>query len=278
MQDPADIANRSLDALGAPERIGTLLDGTDVSEAARRAYGPLLRQLLRAAHWNFSRKSAPLELLGDATGATLDPRGNPISNAVESPWTYAYAWPPDALKARWMPYSGIQGMPSPPLLTNMTANPPIPLMPTRFLVSTSDQFPVPVGDATVEGIGLTERKIVLADQQNALLVYTKLVPTIEMWDPLFAEAMVAVMAERLAMVAIRDRKEAIAMRNAQIAIAKGIIADARVSDGNEGWETTDHIPDWISGRIGVLGPGWPGGPGVLFYGWDAFSFSAGSAF
>src|SRR5438045_2330902 len=118
---PGDIVNRAFDALGLGFALGTLEDGTPESEPARRAYGPALRQLLRAAHWNFARKSGALQLLGDAAGQTRDPAtGTPISTQVEPPWRFAYAWPIDGVAARWLPWQ-MASSGSVPLMTNLAA-------------------------------------------------------------------------------------------------------------------------------------------------------------
>lgn len=298
---PADVVNRAYDALGSTKIIGSIMDGTKDSEAARRAYGLTLRQLLRAANWNFARKQAALQLLGDASGQS------DVSDVVEQPWLYAYAWPIDGVKARFVPWNndltngGIPG--------NNTAIPPVPLttdpnpaprmarlIPTRFLVGSSDQYPVVIGQAdwdnlpdAVEGAGPINRTIILSNVPQATLVYTRLVLDIEEWDPLFAGAMDATLAAKLAMVVVEDKKFARVLRDEQIAIAKEAIKQARIADGNEGWSTTDHMPDWITARsssgYGIGWGGWGGfGAGVfdniglLWGGWDSMSFPDGSSF
>jgi hypothetical protein len=87
-----------------------------------------------------------------------------------------------------------------------------------------------------------------------------------------------------------DKKFALQLRAQQIAIAKDAIMQARVSDGDEGWNTVDHTPDWIAirGRGGSrwgAGGLWGGyadgggdGLGVLGYGWGSCSFADGSAY
>lgn len=288
------MVNRALDGMGAGTIIGDLTDGTPVSEAARRHYGPTLRGILRAAHWNFARKRASLLLLGDATGQTLAPNGEAMSNAVEPPWTYAYAWPIDGAKARWVPWQPPGGVPNNssgvPLTTGTVQAPYYDPMPARFLVSSSDQFPMVSGQvdwdnlpdlARTEGVGLVARRIVLTDVPEAQLVYTALVTEIEQWDPLFGQAFVAALGERLCMVAIADRKAAMLERAAQISLAKKALIEARVANGNEAGfpQTTDHTPDWIRARSGGwAGPGWGGGPGYAWLGWDGYAFSDGSVF
>lgn len=297
---PQDIVNRALDALGAGTVIGDFSDGTKESEWARRNYTPIIRQILQSAHWNFARKRAPLELKADASGQTLDPAtGEPISTAVEPPWTYAYAWPVDGVQLRWLPWlppasNPIGQTPPVPLTTGATQTPWYPPMPARFLVATTDQFPPVVGQADwtnlpdltgTEGVGLTGRRIILTDVPNAEAVYTQAVMDPNQWDPLMQQAAVACLAERAAVAVLPDRKIAVAERAAQIALAKRALTEARVANGNDAGfpQTTNHQPSWITGRNGGglwRGP-WGAQTGNLGYdyiGWGGYAFSDGSVF
>lgn len=286
---PADPVNQALDAL-AVVPIGSLGDGTPVSEAARRHYGQTLRQLLRSAHWSFARKQAALLLLGDASGQTPD-----AGTIVEPPWQYAYAWPNDGVQAIWMPWQ----MPAAPvapipqmtgLATTVTA---ITSRPARFLISSSEQYPIAAGQldwslmpdlSGIEGQGLRARRVVLTNVSNATLVYTKLALEIEEWDSLFREAFVSALAARLAITVVEDKKLAFTLRQQQIALAKDTLAAARAATANDAGfpKNVDHVPDWFMARRGGAGGWWPGwdaaGPGMLFQGWQSFSFPDGSVF
>ncbi len=305
LQPPAIIVNQALDSIGCSDQIiGDVTDGSMVGEAARRNYGQVLRQLLRTAHWPFARKMAVLTLLGDNTGQTPT-----VTTFVEQPWTYAYAWPIDAVQGRWLPFGYLQsanGVPSTPTGLPLTGSsiplPTYPLAPGRFLVSSSDQYPIETGTIgwdqlpdlrRTEGLGPTNRKVILSDCPNAMFVYTRLVTVIEEWDDLFRQAMVALIGLMLAPVAIEDPKERLAQRNAMIGIAKNIIADARVAAGNEaGYPmSTDFEASWIQARnFGAGAAGWGGlgfggfgglggwgGAGSCYCDWQSFSF-CGSVF
>src|SRR5262249_14663891 len=113
---PEDVVNQALDLLpGNTVTIGSLDDGKEESELARRWYGQTLRGLLRAAHWDWARKKAPLLLLGASPNAAqqlVNTNTQPyeptnVSPFVERPWWYAYAWPVDGVRARWLPWTGI---------------------------------------------------------------------------------------------------------------------------------------------------------------------------
>ncbi len=297
LQSGAVIVNQALIALGQPGKIiGDLTDGTVVSESARYVYGQGLRQLLRTAHWPFARKYAKLNLLADATGQStaVDPN---VSTFVECPWTYAYAWPIDAVQGRWMPLNYPNGGPAMPngvpLTTGQSALTQIPQIPGRFLVASSDQYPIEVGQVPwdqmpdlqrTEGLGPTNRKIILTDCCNAFFVYTRLVPVIEEWDGLFRQAMVGMMALALVPVAIDDARERMTQRDRMIPIVKNAIADARVASGNEAGypQGVDHQPNWITARSGGFYGSMPGGvqgfSGYTFYPWDTTMQWMGSVF
>lgn len=291
LQPPATIVNQALDSLGVPGKvIGDITDGTVVAESARRNYGQTLRQLLRANHWPFARKYAKLTLLGDATGNSLPD----ITKQVECPWTYAYAWPLDGVQGRWMPWNPPSAMPisstGVPLTTGDSALVQYGQAPARFLVSSSDLYPVEVGLVPwsqlpdlqrTEGLGPINRKIILTDVCEARFVYTRLVTVIEEWDDMFRQAMVASMAVVLAPVAIEDARIRTAERDKHIAIARNTLADARAAASNEaGYPmTTDHMPPWITARnagywgrdgIGMAGAG-VGGTLGIYLPWEPYS-------
>lgn len=302
---PQDQVNRALDQLPGANIIGSFGDGTPESEAARRAYGPSLRQLLRACHWNFIRKMAPMLLLADASGQTLDPgTGASISTAVEPPWLYCYGWPNDAVAVRWIPSQLNPSANSVPPVTNLNVAVGFNTgqRPARFLISSSDNFAAAVaGDGgppdwdnlpdldAIEGQGMVGRRVILTNvppgSQGALLVYSKLALDPNEWDPFFGEAFVSVLTQRLAIPVLgkTDPKLAIAIRDRQIGIARDMLTEARLHNGNEAGypQSFDHVPDWIRARRSSgsrSAYGYDDGPGVYGCGWDPFAFSDGSVY
>src|SRR5215472_1475834 len=305
MSDPATIANRVLDAIGwEGPSIGDLEEGTEQARPILRAYGNDLRQLLRTANWNFARKQAPMQLLADATGQTQG-----VGTIVPPPWVYEYAWPIDCVRARFVPHNPgamqnvpqftgsfptVQGPPIPGTvsmtgLNVITAN-NVRLVPARFLVTLDYNYPTTIGAITDwsqlsdlktgEGDGGTQRTVILTNVRNASLIYTALVVNPAEMDNLFVEAFVQLLASRVALSLTKDKKYALAIRAQAIASCKDAIKEARVSDGNENWATTEHMPDFL--RIRSAGPsfnmqyGWWGdGPGTFGYGWDTISFGDG---
>lgn len=288
---PSDIVNQAVDMLGQSGKIiGDITDGTPVAETARRNYGRALRQLLRTAPWDFARKQVVLELLGDATLQSAPP----VSTFVESPWAFCYAWPIDAVMGRWMPWNPTNAQPTVngvQITTGQSSLVPYSLIPGRFLVGSSDQYPIEVGSLAwdqlpdlqrTEGLGPVNRKVILTDCSCAHFVYTRLVTTIEEFDDLFRQALVTMMALTLAPVAIDDPKLAVSERDRLIPILKNAIADARVANGNESGypQSCDFEASFIRGRnyggYGLFGAGLGFGGGLGGFGsaggWDSMSF------
>lgn len=306
---PCDVANRALDAIGVPGWIGDLEEGTELAQAMLRVYGPSLRQLLRKAHWNFARRQVNLNLLVDSTGqTTLYQQQNNLPVTVGTgtvgmrPWIYSYSWPIDCVLARYVPISWCfngTGIPT----GNIGISPTIPIdgglpnvapyvkqQPSRFLVS-YDLIPNLIGAAPnpqaipdtsqLMGQALSGQTVILSNQSQATLIYTALATYPDQWDPLFSEAFVALLASRVAMK-LCEPKSAPAIRMQQIAIAEKALDQARVSDGDEGWNTIHKEASWIEirgrgdyqGGYGSWG-GVDGGLGVLGYGYDGGGLGGG---
>ena len=301
------VANRVLDSIGVATSIGDLQEGSREAQVLLRHYGAALRQLSRSAHWNALRRQAQLVLLNDASGQTTQwqqQQGVAVTVGTGTvgmrPWIFEYKWPTDCVKARFVPATdcynggtpaGNIALPSNPLMSGLGTQYYRQQVPTRFVV-TNDVVPNVTGAPTswasvpdtsqTMGQGLTSQTVVLSNQRFATLVYTALITYPDQWDPLFQEAFVALLASRVALVLVTDRKAALEVRKEQVAICKSALDQARVSDGNEGWFSNDLNPDWLRIRT-TGGRGWDrggGGPelGVLSYGWDTCGFSDGSAY
>lgn len=306
---PADICNRALDSIGhtTDKRIGDLQEGSRESIVLLRHYGAALRQILRAVHWNFARTQSPLTLLNDATGQTTaaqiaagqDPVTVGTGTVGQRPWIYEYAWPVNAVKARFVPvqmYNPSQAVPgnislpsTPPMTGMQSAVPFARLIPARFTVA-QDFVPNLIGvpaawseipdTSQTMGQALAQQTVILTNQPNATLVYTSLMTYPDQWDPLFSQAFIALLASLVAASLIDDVRARIAVRDDQIKVAKMALEQARITDGNEGNFSLDHVPDWIRVRNGGSrwGGGLDAGPGVYSYGWDAAGFPDGSSF
>lgn len=287
---PADVVNQALDAIGSEVVIGDLEEGTREAQVCLRAYGQCVRQLLRAAHWDFARKTAPLFLLADGSGQTPN-----VGTVVPVPWQYEYQYPADCVKARFVPVNAfnstasgapgnIMAPPNPVAQVGSPTQSSIRMVPARFTVATDfNNIPPMQGQYWEQpGVSPTGQTVILTNVAQAQLVYTSLVMFPSIWDALFRAAFVAYLASEVALTLSKDKKFGLELRGQQIAVAKSKLQQARITDGNEGWYSTDHTPDWMrirdSGtRLWGAG-GFAAGMGTLGYGWDTCGFSDGSAY
>lgn len=288
---PADIINQALDAIGSEVTIGNPEEGGREAQVCLRAYGECVRQLLRSAHWDFARKQAPLTLLADATGQTPG-----VGNIVPYPWTYSYAYPTDCLKVRFIPYSNYSSNTGTPNGNIVPPDAAAPLFPVISPVNNCRLIPAPFVITTdfnnintslqndwwnQQGTSPAGKTVILTNVAIAYCVYTALIMYPNMWDTQFRAAVVAYLASEIALPLSKDKKFGLTARNAQIAIAKDKILHARMTDGNEGWYSTDHVPDFIRIRNAGLN-NWGGmneiGPGNFNMSWDTCSFSDGSSY
>lgn len=288
----SDVAQQSLDAIGVEYTLGSIEDGSREAQVLLRAYRTCLRQLLRAAHWNMARKTIQLTLLADATGNTPN-----VGTLVPVPWIFSYSLPIDCVKARYIPanqYPINPGVPTgnitppdptAPLMTGLGAAPLVGqrIIPARFLVTTDSNNLPPNPGYETPGLSPVTQTVILTNVQYAQMVYTceQVYPSI--WDDLFRGAFVAYLASEVALPLSKDKKFGLTLRDQQIKVAKEKIMQARISDGDEGFFSSDIRVDWmqargVGGGYGNNGWGAGGGPGYCWGGYDSCGFSDGSAY
>lgn len=293
-QSPTEIANRVLDAVGINKELGDIEQGGREANVLLRAYGEGRKQLLRVAPWQFARKEVPMVLLADATGNTPN-----VNTKVPGGWIYEYQQPIDIARIRFVPANPLQDTPVPagnivppnntsPLTTGETPIAGLRQVPSRFLITNDPNYPSPAG-ATVYANGQSPQGsvVILSNVPKAQIVYTfdALYPSV--WDSHFSEAMVAYIAQQVALPlwVDKDRKFGLTIRNEQIAIAKQKLLEARVTDGNSAWSSSDIKVDWIQfRRVGGTWTGWgqsngDGDWGCWGAGWNgSCNFADGSAY
>lgn len=297
---PTMVANLALASAGSSYTIGALEEGTRPAQLCLLHYYDTLKQLLRASHWSFARKEAPLQMVACVTGQTTDQNGNVVTlpTQVPSGFTYSYDMPSDSMLIRYIPanYWNV----NPPVPTGnitpsgngpLTTGPVTPIgssrpVPTRFLI-TNDPNYIPDGASNdqpgVSPIGVTR---ILSNVQNARAVYTFEATYPNLWDDLFRRAMVSSLAVHLALPLATDHRTGMAMRQQNIAVAMDYIREARAKSANEGWSSSDLSVDWIRIRnsgssCGYWGGGagfGGGGAGYLGGGFGAMWFENSSAY
>jgi len=274
---PAQFCNFSLSMIpGARAQLSSInpSDGTAAGDACSLLYQPTVDAFARAAHWNCLRFTTgainsvfppPLQLLKAAFG-TPEQVANPALLPPPQPWLYSYALPPDCLKARFLV----------PQLTTQPSVPPLTTAGSLMLPAILPQIAIPFTVSLDLDASGNETQVLLTNlgQQSSgstggpMLVYTKRLSNIALWDSQFVEGAAAALA-----VWLNSRLNGSAgLLQAAMGIAKAKLDAARMSDGNEGPQVQDHTPDWISIRDGGQGPR---PRGLVMAPWDSFSFPGG---
>lgn len=134
------------------------------------------------------------------------------------------------------------------------------------------------GETTGVGTGATfqltygpkgDQRVILTNQEFALLCYMKQITDVNVMDTLFQTAFISALAGQLCYALTGDK----ALANMKLSEANNDIMEARKADGNEGLTINDVTPDWIRAR-GIAWPGWQQGPNQNFdWGglWPVFS-------
>jgi len=111
--------------------------------------------------------------------------------------------------------------------------------------------PVPQASTTGIGTGVTlnliwspsfgDQRVILTNQEFAILNYVKDVPDINVFDDQFYVAFSKILGGALVMALTGDKQ----LANLSIAMGNEKIKEARKTDGNEGLTINDVTPDWI---------------------------------
>lgn len=104
------------------------------------------------------------------------------------------------------------------------------------------------------------QRVVLCNQESAILCYNTQVTDPNVMDSNFQEAWVDILAARVAFQLSGDK----ALANMKIAEANSIILEARKNDGNEEITVNDVTPDFLRTRGNWGGPNWEYSPNMGF--------------
>jgi hypothetical protein len=250
-QTDTSIVNRALLAIGAQAQVSDFSEGSTEANVAAVLYEPTRDMLLRSAHWNFTRKQASLAQLKAYQVNGVIQTG---SDAPPVPWLYEYAYPSDCLKARYL--VPIQAYPTttPPPMTGAT---PVPIAGLPGPMS----IPFVIGSDSVSS--QPAQTVILTQLYQAQMVYTARIENPDLWDPMFQEAMVATLAAKF----VNPLNRNATLFTQQATIARDIVLQARVTDGDEVPTSQDHLPDWIRAR----GTNTFGSDATFYGWWDTFS-------
>lgn len=217
------------------------------------------------APWNFATNFNALALICAAPGTPENPStGQPVwtKGIPPPPWAYEYAYPADCLRALWIVPQFTTGFASGvPITTAITGGVP------QFWNGPPARFKIAIDQilAGVPAVGGADTRVILTNQEQAILCYLKRVTDPDVMDESFVQAWVSALAGRL-VYALTGKTD---MANLKLKEANGYVALARQADGNEGLTINDVNPDWIR----VRGINFPAD-----YGWSPnFAFDWGNS-
>lgn len=241
-----DTCNRALSEIGTQTTIDSINDLGPAATQCKLWYNNQRQSLLRAAPWGFGR-----------TQLALTEVGSWVDNTAPYPFLYAYTYPADCLKFRYIL--------APPCNTvvppEVDVGPPgpywgVPSRAWRYLV---------MHDATLG-------KIIVSNVRAAIGVYTADITDPDLFDSMFESALAASLAYKLVIPLSGN----VGMREQFRASAEGSIQNARAVDGNEAIPSSDAQVDWLTARgVGGYGGGYGyGGPdwGAWNCSWDSMGW------
>jgi len=238
MASEVDICNQALQAIGTRTSMTSLDEDSPEARQCQLVYSSCRDQLLRAAHWDFAKKTDIAGLLKSAPD-TPEFQGEVSqggwSHKYPPPgWLYEYAMPADCLFIRHVvPNTFTQGFSVPLFSGGISANSSPITGSVKFEKATDE----------INGVDTT---VILTNQPQALLIYTKRVTVVNLFDPLFFDALVSAVAANIAIPLTGDKTLA-SMKSKE---ANEAILAARIADGNEGPTIYDPDPSWLAARTG----------------------------
>lgn len=235
MTDLVGLSNQSLLSIGARATISNLTEGSDESNACSTLIPLVYQDLGRRAWWNCLRRETTLTLLKAAPGTPENPMGSLVPYPA-TPWLYSYALPSDSLKIRCViPNIYANLVPSSGGISTGIINAPL-WLPTDGEIPFAVAYDVDASNNPIQ--------VILTNLSQANCIYTVNQPNPVIWDVGFQTAFVAMLASYL-VPALSLNIELAQMKMKE---AMAIVVEARVEDGNEGYSSQDHIPDWLIAR------------------------------
>jgi hypothetical protein len=250
-----DVANRALQAIGTRTTIASLTENSPEARQCSLTIEPIRDEILRMAPWNCATNFNALSLISAAPGTPENPTLSTsqwLKGQPPPPWSYEYAYPSDCLRPLWIvPQFSTGFSAGVPITTAVTGGGP------QFWNGPPPRFKVAI-DQIINGVpavGGADTRVILTNQENALLSYIKQITNPDVMDGMFVQAWVAALAGRLVWALSGNAQ----LANVKMQEANSYIALARQADGNEGLTVNDVTPDWIRVR-GIDFPydaGWP---------------------
>lgn len=241
MTTETDVANRALSAIGTRSSIASLSEVSNEARAASLHIIPVRDELLRMAPWNCATNFNSLTVICSAPGTPENPTDTSTvwtKGLPPPPWAYEYGYPSDCIRPLWIVPQFTTGFAGGvPITTAITGGAP------QFWNGPPVKFKVAIDQIKngVPAVDGTDQRVILTNQEQAILCYLKQITNPDVMDQQFIQAWVAGLASRIAIALTGDK----VLANSKVTEANTYVALARAGDGNEGLTVNDVTPDFI---------------------------------
>lgn len=236
-----DLANEALQILGTRSSVADLDEDSNEARQIKIVMDTLRKRLIRAAPWGFCKAVASLAVLKAMPGTPENPSAPITSNWLPTypppGWLYAYGYPSDAERIRYVASDGGYSGGSVPLWQGAEMyTGPMGLFPQRFAVS-------------VDRINGNDVKIIATNAARALCVYNRDIEDDALWESDFREAYVHLLASRVARQLTGEQEVRV-----WVQLVNQKIMDAAVADANEAPTTYNTIAQGLKSREAFFDP------------------------
>jgi hypothetical protein len=240
-QNQVSVCNISLLSIGARAQVSSITpsDGSEAADACSTLFAFVFEQLARTARWGCLKKQVTATLIQAAQGTPENPNGTTLPLPQQF-WQYGYLYPEDCLLMRQVlpPINSQPGSGTPQLAIANSVAPWV-----------AGQVDVPYEIAYSTNANGDPVKVILTNQENAVINYNVNQQNPATWDSLFTSAYCASLAAFLVPALALNMQ----LMSMQVKLANSVISVARGQDGNESPQSQDHIPDWMNARQGATG-------------------------
>lgn len=224
MASAIDICNEALSHLGDSATVSSIdpPEGSPQAEHCARFYGTSLATLIELHSWSFATRRAPLARVA-----------NPSST-----WSYAYAVPSDCINIFGVLAPDAANDNSTAMQSQGYASPYFENASVGG-VYTPQQF---ISETDANGL-----EIILTNQVNAVLRYTRLVTDTTRFTPMFSEALTWMLASKLAGPVLKgEMGRDTGVKCMQVAMTW--LARAKDSDASQQRVDPQHHVSWMNAR------------------------------
>lgn len=232
MVDIIAVCNTALAGIGSRSTITSLSENSPEARNCALFLDNVRTSMLRLANWNFAKAEQTLALYKAAAGTVENPTTTATvwnNTFPPIPWLYSYFLPVDCIKVRYvkpqaaLAYSGV-----PLTSVNMTYGAPV-------FSGISAPFEL-AGD---KDPALNDIRVLLTNEQQALLTYTKDVTDPNVWDSGFYDLVTAGLSASICLNLTGDK----ALAKMKLEEVNQATMLARVEDANEGLTVQDRTPE-----------------------------------